>query len=171
MATGLYSHAEGNIVRTTIRLTGAANATTYTVSDGPVLRKNTNPNRLEVDDSYVATAFTIDSNSKINSITFAETLDANNAINKTSQLLIKTIAIGESSHAEGKGALSSGTASHAGGYLTVAANSYSFAHGENLVTSKSSQAVFGQFNIEDSSAAFIVGNGSSSTFSNAYTLD
>ena len=171
MATGLYSHAEGNIVRTTIRLTGAANATTYTVSDGPVLRKNTNPNRLEVDDSYIATAFTIDSNSKINSITFAETLDADNAVNKSSQLLIKTIATGESSHAEGKGALSSGTASHAGGYLTVAANSYSFAHGENLVTSRSSQAVFGQFNVEDSSAAFIVGNGSSSTFSNAYTLD
>lgn len=170
IASGLNSHAEGGGLNYSIKLTGNANATTYTVSNGPILRKNLNASRLEIN-SLTAVSFTIDSTGKINSITLPNTLNANNSVNTNYTLYVKTSASGDSSHAEGGGALSNGAYSHAGGNNTLANGSSSFAHGENVIANVAAQTVFGKYNIEDNSSAFIIGNGTSSAFSNAYTLD
>lgn len=63
------------------------------------------------------------------------------------------------SHAEGAYSIAKGSASHAEGYYTVATGQY--------------QHVSGKYNIEDTTNKYacIVGNGSSSVRSNAYTLD
>lgn len=98
-----------------------------------------------------------------------------------------TLASGGSSHAEGSNTTASGSNSHAQGYNTTASASYSHAEGGNTVASGAgshaegygtiakgeSQHVQGEYNIEDTSNTYahIVGNGSSSTRSNAHTLD
>ena len=70
-----------------------------------------------------------------------------------------TIALGSVSHAEGTDTVASGIRSHAGGYGTIA-------KGDN-------QTAIGKYNIEDASNkyAFIIGNGTSSTRKNAFTVD
>ena len=105
-----------------------------------------------------------------------------------------TKAIGASTHAEGLYTRASGSCSHAEGYYTTASGESShaeggnteasgiFAHAEGLYTvaNHESQHVFGEYNIADPSSATassrgnyveIVGNGNSSTRSNARTLD
>ena len=105
-----------------------------------------------------------------------------------------TKAIGASTHAEGLYTRASGSCSHAEGYYTTASGESShaeggnteasgiFAHAEGLYTvaNHESQHVFGEYNIADPSSATassrgnyveIVGNGDSSTRSNARTLD
>ena len=71
----------------------------------------------------------------------------------------RVTASGEYSHAEGGWTTASGQGSHAEGYYTTASSNYQHAQGK--------------YNIEDSSDVYahIVGNGTSSTLSNAHTLD
>ena len=91
-----------------------------------------------------------------------------------------TTASGFNSHAEGGGAQASGDYSHAEGAGTTASGSNSHAEGGSTIANHYAQHVFGEWNIADSSSnaatergnyVEIVGNGTSSTRSNARTLD
>lgn len=97
-----------------------------------------------------------------------------------------TIALGNSSHTEGNSTIASGFHSHAEGYSTSASGGYShaegnitqtsgkYSHAEGFSTRASGecQHVQGKYNIEDTTSAHIVGNGSNdSNRSNAHTLD
>lgn len=84
-----------------------------------------------------------------------------------------TFAGGSRSHAEGSRSGASGEISHAEGQNTVAVGNYSHAEGNGTIASADSQHVQGKFNVEDTSKIYadIVGNGTSSNRSNAYTLD
>ena len=84
-----------------------------------------------------------------------------------------TTAGGESSHAEGSSTIASGYASHAEGYDTTASGDYSHAEGICTIASGTRQHVQGKYNIEDTTNkyAHIVGNGTSTTRSNAHTVD
>jgi len=91
-----------------------------------------------------------------------------------------TKATGSSSHAEGQSTKANGTNSHAEGQNTIASGSQSHAEGSYTISNHASQHVFGEYNVVDSSTAAaikrgtyveIVGNGISSSRSNARTLD
>lgn len=77
------------------------------------------------------------------------------------------------SHAEGFNTTTSGSYSHAEGSATTASGSYSHAEGSSTIASSNYQHVQGKYNIEDANSTYadIVGNGTSSARSNAYTLD
>ena len=81
------------------------------------------------------------------------------------------------SHAEGFYTTASGGSSHAEGYNTTASGYYSHAEGYRTTASGYYQHVGGQYNIEKSGAtgsgtesAFIIGNGTSSSRSNAFRV-
>lgn len=89
-------------------------------------------------------------------------------------------ASGDYSHVEGYNTKTSGYAGHAEGNYTTVLGDYSHAEGLYTVSNHRSQHVFGEYNLRDSSSATasnrgnyveIVGNGTSSTYSNARTLD
>lgn len=95
-------------------------------------------------------------------------------------------ASGESSHAEGASAKASGDVSHAEGSYTTASGKWShaegsyskaegnFSHAQNqeTIAKGNSQTAIGKYNVEDTTSALIVGNGtSSSARSNAMTMD
>lgn len=98
-----------------------------------------------------------------------------------------TLALDDCDHAEGYQSIASGGYSHAEGYQTratrmaahaegansIAKGAYSHAEGEETLASSSHQHVQGKYNIEDTADdyAHIVGNGTSSTRSNAHTID
>ena len=97
-----------------------------------------------------------------------------------------TIASGNTSHAEGHVTTASGQFSHAEGYTTIASDHASHAEGSDTtasgyashaegygtIASRDHQHVQGKYNIEDTTSAYIVGNGlSDSSRSNAHTLD
>ena len=91
-----------------------------------------------------------------------------------------TIASGNQAHAEGLATTASGFYAHAEGANTTASGSYAHAEGFQTIAQRLSQHVFGRFNIADTSGSAenivgtyveIVGNGTSSTRSNARTLD
>lgn len=84
-----------------------------------------------------------------------------------------TYAIGVGSHSEGSGAYARGDGSHAGGTdsETLSTAPYSFAHGNNVIASANGQAVFGKYNVQDTNALFIIGNGTgNSARSNLMTV-
>ena len=97
----------------------------------------------------------------------------------------RTVASGQTSHAEGDNTNASGESSHAEGYHTKAlgyyshaegaytevSGSYSHAEGYQIKASGNFQHAQGKYNIEDTTSAHIVGNGSISVRSNAHTLD
>lgn len=85
----------------------------------------------------------------------------------------KTIASGDQSHAEGSETTASSSGSHAEGVSTTCSGSYSHTEGQGTVAASSYQHVHGKYNIADNNNTYatIVGNGSSITPSNAYTLD
>lgn len=72
-----------------------------------------------------------------------------------------TFSIGDCAYTEGSGTIARGSDSHAGGMEseTLATAPYSFVHGEHVIAAARGQAVFGKFNEQDSSAMFVVGNG------------
>lgn len=86
---------------------------------------------------------------------------------------MRTVAAGVNSHAEGMTTIAKGIASHAEGTSSFAKANYSHAEGGNTIASSSYQHVQGKYNIEDSNSTYahIVGNGTTSTRSNAHTLD
>lgn len=89
-------------------------------------------------------------------------------------------ASGWNSHAEGGGNIASGKESHAEGGGSTASGYASHAEGNGTIANHFAQHVFGEYNVADTSSAGadnrgnyieIVGNGTSSTRSNARTLD
>lgn len=86
---------------------------------------------------------------------------------------IGTTASGTGSHAEGVNTEASGMYSHTEGSSTVAKGFQTHAEGSGTIAAGSDQHVQGRYNIEDASFkyAHIVGNGDSTTRSNAHTLD
>ena len=84
-----------------------------------------------------------------------------------------TQALGMRSHSEGDSTTASGDYSHAEGNFTKASGYGSHAEGNFTKASSQYQHVQGKYNIEDTANkyAHIVGNGNSSTDSNAHTLD
>lgn len=84
-----------------------------------------------------------------------------------------TTASAAYSHAEGRGTTASGTVSHAEGTDSVASGARSHAGGYGTIAKGDNQTAIGKYNIEDTSNkyAFIVGNGTSSTRKNAFTVD
>ena len=88
-----------------------------------------------------------------------------------------TTASGEFSHSEGINTSASGYASHAEGRDTTASEYYSHAAGWGTIAVGVGQTAIGKYNIQDPDVqtskekAFIIGNGSSSVRSNAFTVD
>ena len=83
-----------------------------------------------------------------------------------------TTASGVSSHAEGSYTIASGDCSHAEGSSTTASGVYSHAEGCYTIASGDYQHVQGKYNIEDTTSAFIIGNGTNiNSRSNAMTVD
>lgn len=91
-----------------------------------------------------------------------------------------TTASGTNSHAEGNTTTASSDNTHAEGYETTASGPNSHAEGTGTIANHKAQHVFGEYNRPDASIAAvidrgnyieIVGNGTSSTTSNARTLD
>lgn len=90
-----------------------------------------------------------------------------------------TQATNTSAHAEGSSTEASGQHSHAEGYHATAKGNCSHAEGNYTTAVGRSQHVFGEFNVSDTDPGIstkpvhveIVGNGSSTTPSNARTLD
>ena len=83
---------------------------------------------------------------------------------------IETTASGYASHAEGSGTTASGPCSHAEGSGTTASGDYSHAGGYGTIASAEAQTAIGKYNAEDTNALFIVGNGTFSSRSNAFTV-
>lgn len=97
----------------------------------------------------------------------------------------KTIASAECSHAEGSTTQATGGSSHAQGYMSKATAACAHAEGSNTLAGGASshaqnlytiamgenQTAIGKFNIEDTTSALIIGNGSSAGRSNAYQID
>ena len=84
-----------------------------------------------------------------------------------------TIASGLQSHAEGDMTRASGVASHAEGSSSRASGDYSHAQNQGTKASSANQTALGKYNIEDSNGTYavILGNGTSTTPSNALTID
>ena len=89
-----------------------------------------------------------------------------------------TRAIGSYSHAEGYQTSTKGNSSHAEGYKTIANANYSHAEGYCTTAECRNQTVIGMYNVPQGSsstsppvstdAVFIIGNGNSTTLSNAF---
>lgn len=75
---------------------------------------------------------------------------------------INTLASGQYSHAEGSATSASGLGSHTGGRNTASYVSYGFSHGYGLTNSTTcpqGQVIFGKYNVNSTTAAFIIGQG------------
>ncbi len=83
------------------------------------------------------------------------------------------ISFGTQCHSEGSATEAHNIASHAEGYCTKALSNYSHSEGQYTIANGKAQHVQGKYNIEDTSNIYadIVGNGTFSARSNAYTLD
>lgn len=81
-----------------------------------------------------------------------------------------TQATGRQSHAEGQSTISSGFCSHAEGSGTVSSGYYSHAEGWGTTAKGKNQTAMGKFNIPDTTSLLIVGKGSASNQSNAFTV-
>ncbi len=84
-----------------------------------------------------------------------------------------TTASGAYSHAEGRSSTASGSVSHAEGTDTVASGIRSHASGWGTIAKGQNQTAIGKYNVEDTNEkyALIVGNGTSTARSNAFTVD
>lgn len=80
-------------------------------------------------------------------------------------------ASGDKSHAEGWQTTASGTQAHAEGNLSVASAAQAHAEGMHTLAYYENQHVEGKYNIPDSTFAHIIGNGTSTTRSNAFAVD
>ena len=82
-----------------------------------------------------------------------------------------TEAVSQGSHAEGSRTVAAGIYSHAEGVETIAEHYASHASGHVTKTSRDYQTVIGEYNLDDSGALFIVGNGDSdNTRRNAFEV-
>ena len=82
-----------------------------------------------------------------------------------------TTASANWTHAEGHGATASGYAAHSEGDWTTASGFAAHAQNSNTIANGAAQTALGKYNIADTTSAVIIGNGTSSTRSNALTVD
>lgn len=195
-ASGDSSHVEGVGSYFTLTLTGAANTKTYTYATdeeynlmpGVVIKYN---NQV-----YYVTSLNADNNT----LTLNKTASSDSALSAVTAYCyytgafgmgahaegINTIASGDAAHAEGEDSKALGDNSHAEGGWTKALGEYSHAEGRDTFVSGNyshvegeyayaigdHQHVQGKYNIEDTTSAHIVGNGTNyNAQSNAHTLD
>lgn len=183
VAAGLGSHAVGLYSTQSIKLNGDANALTYTLEEPVEFYPGTlNKERLAIyyNNSVYPIQQITSSGNFLNSITLPLTLNASSAFSGTVTLDVGTYANGNGAHAEGNGTSAIADASHAEGGGSIVSGGASHAEGIFTIANHRSQHVFGEYNVVDPSTATIndrgnyveiVGNGSSSARSNAYTLD
>ena len=81
-----------------------------------------------------------------------------------------TQATGRQSHSEGQSTVSSGFCSHSEGSATVSSGYYSHAEGWGTTAKGKNQTAMGKYNIADTTSLLIVGKGSASNLSNAFTV-
>lgn len=110
---------------------------------------------------------------KLGTAAFAEGKDTKAKGNYSHAEGYSTTASGAYSHAEGRSSTASGSVSHAEGTDTVASGIRSHASGWGTVAKGQNQTAIGKYNVEDTSEkyALIVGNGTSTARSNAFTVD
>lgn len=82
-----------------------------------------------------------------------------------------TTASGNWSHVEGYQSEASGFGSHAEGDRTIASGQGSHAQNYETIARGANQTALGKYNVEDTTSAVIIGNGTSSARSNALTVD
>lgn len=88
-----------------------------------------------------------------------------------------SVASADDAHAEGDHTTASAFGAHAEGGQTVASGQLSHAQNNSTIAAKDNQTAIGKFNIEDTETttakqkAFIIGNGTNYTRSNAFTVD
>lgn len=100
------------------------------------------------------------------------TRDSNSTIGTFSTVEgLNQTASGDSAHAEGYNTNATGDYSHTEGFKTSATGNYSHAQNYTTVAGYESQTVIGKFNDNQSTNAFEIGNGTSSTPSNAFMVD
>lgn len=128
------------------------------IADGSVRTSNSTPE---------------DANYRLGTDAFAEGKETKANGNFSHAEGFKTTASAAYSHAEGRGTTASGTVSHAEGTDTVASGARSHAGGYGTIAKGENQTAIGKYNLEDASNkyAFIIGNGTSSTRKNAFTVD
>ena len=173
-ALGDNTHTEGKGMLWGMKLTGEANATTYTAEFSDSSRPFENlrlgmviENALTKDWAKIT-----DVDYDNHTIVLDKTISTTELVSSTGCYILVGVASGNHSHAEGCHTTASGNSSHAEGTLTVASGSYSHAEGYHNNASGEYQHVQGKYNIPDTTSAHIVGNGEyTDDRSNAHTLD
>ena len=82
-----------------------------------------------------------------------------------------TTASHSGAHAEGGGTTANGNYSHAEGYYTTASGLYSHSGGYYTKADGNYMTAIGKYNTEKSGKAFVIGNGTSTARSDAFTVD
>lgn len=145
-ASGQTSHVEGGETTSSlsIKLTGDANATTYTVSGfsgktKSLIGATISSSSSNAQNSYAKTASviseTVQNVSNITSITVSQTLSTSAISSKTFYVVTNNISSGKAAHAEGIASTATGDYSHSEGYITKA--SATSAHSEGYGTTAS----------------------------------
>lgn len=81
-----------------------------------------------------------------------------------------TQATGRQAHSEGQSTISSGFCSHSEGSATTSSGYYSHAEGWGTTAKGKNQTAMGKYNIADTTSLLIVGKGSKTSLSNAFTV-
>ena len=110
-ALGLYSHSEGTSGEVILKLTGSANATTFTVND---MTDDEFKSATRIGTTHISGAYIIDRDTTNQTITFNKPI-SNIPYNKQYDRFY-TGSIGNTSHSEGISNIAAGKCSHAEGY-------------------------------------------------------
>lgn len=151
IASGDYSHAEGNSTASASYSHAEGNSTQangdYSHAEGNGARANGNCSHAEGNGTR-----------------------ANGNYSHAEGLSAIVSASAHYSHAEGNSTSAEGSCTHAEGKSTTARGDYS--HAQNLGTRAygEAQTAIGKYNADDTTSLFIIGNGNSSTRSNALTV-
>lgn len=168
---GLGSHAEGfSNSNLPIKITGEANSLTYSYTSNyrfSALSPYKN-SFIKYNNNYIQITDLTE-----NTITLKSTLDSNNALSETTVGIQTCGSFGQYSHTEGYATETFGDYSHAEGRYTSTFGLAAHAEGYYTVANGDYQHVAGKNNIIDENGdyAYIVGNGSSASRSNAHTLN
>lgn len=175
-ATGDYSHAEGNAVyaigdyshaegsgtldEMPWTISGAANATTYTVNDpeGDFIGFYTGVILKSRSTGKIAKILSLVDQGSALTVTLDQTLNPSTALSNSSVYLIGGVSHGIKSHSEGSGTTASGSGSHAEGISSIATGDYSHAEGSGRAFGTRSHAE-GSFTVANAQASHAEGDG------------
>lgn len=164
------SHAEGQSSETIliITLTSTDDEKIYTFSAAPWVSVEYGDVISNQDDRSGVLAIIIAVNG--NKISLDRTLGT---LDNVEYYLYQCGAMGPASHSEGQDCKAIGPYAHAEGYRTTATGHSSHTSGQNTIAKGETQYVIGKYNIpdENDTYAFIIGNGTSSSRSNAFAVD